>query len=255
MTSRLPESIRSRALIGAGLLMLSACGSIRKPVAVHLEEPNALVFQGDLSQEANKRLFELYKKAQVKPQLLKITSGGGDVNLGMDLGEWVFQNQLDVEVIGSCLSSCANYVFTAAKTKFLNPDSILLWHGGAHQPGLEDQLKTAGELGKAYLDAWRKREDAFFKTIHVNAEVTTYGQTASHVVRPNGTIGYDYSIADMAKFGIINVIEKGGTWRWRELHPESQDSIVRIEVRLPGAAIEGTPIDKSAVQPAVGANR
>jgi hypothetical protein len=43
----------------------------------------------------------------------------------------------------------------------------------------------------------------------------------------------EVSIEDMAKFGITNVIEKGGSWRWRDLHPESQSLIVRIEVRLP----------------------
>jgi hypothetical protein len=74
----------------------------------------------------------------------------------------------------------------------------------------------------------------------VNSEVTTYGQTAAHVVRPQNTAGYDYSIEDMAKFGITNVIEKGGPWRWRELHPESQSLIVRIDVRLPTPAIGET---------------
>ena len=65
-----------------------------------------LVYRGSLSSEANKRVFELYDKAIVKPQLLRITSEGGDVNLGMDLGEWIFRNQLDVEIVDHCFSSC-----------------------------------------------------------------------------------------------------------------------------------------------------
>lgn len=231
MTKPLSQPARNTFILRTGLLVLTACGSVRPPVVVRLEEPNALVFQGGLSKEANERIFELYKGARVKPQLLRISSGGGDANLGINLGEWVFRNQLDVEVIGNCFSSCANYIFTAGKTKFLNPDSMLLWHGGAHQQGLEEQVKAAGEAGKVYLDAWRKREDAFFKTIHVNPEVTTYGQTAAHVVRPKGTVGYDYNIEDMANFGITNVIEKGGAWRRRDVAPESQGEILRVDVR------------------------
>jgi hypothetical protein len=142
--------------------VLTACGSAKPPVTVYWEEPGALVYQGHLSQAANELIFTIYKNAQVKPKVLRINSGGGDVNLGMDLGGWVFQNQLDVEVIGQCFSSCANYIFTAGKSKVLNPDSILLWHGGAYQRTLEDEFKALGEKGRAYLDAWRKREDALF---------------------------------------------------------------------------------------------
>jgi hypothetical protein len=148
----------------------------------------------------------------------------------------VSQNKLDVEVIDHCLSSCANYVFTAGRTKYLNPDSILFWHGGAYQPDMEEQIKALaaqnpalGRTGAAYLDAWRKREDAFFKTIGVNQSITTYGQQAE-VGRPKGTAGWDFSIEDMAKFGITNVVPKGGSWRWRELRREQESIVFRAQV-------------------------
>lgn len=218
------------------LLMFAACGSPRPPIAVSFEQSNALVFQGTLSKAANERIFKLYKNARVKPQLLKISSDGGDINLGMELGDWVFRNHLDVEILDRCFSSCANYVFTAGRVKILNPGSILLWHGGAHQQNLEEQLRQlniTSEEGKVYLDTWRKREDAFFKTIGVDPAITTYGQTAAHIDRSKNTAGYDYSIEDMAKFGITDVTEKKGSWRWRELHPECRWLIVRVEVRSP----------------------
>jgi hypothetical protein len=65
----------------------------------------------------------------------------------------------------------------------------------------------------------------------VKQEITTYGQDAAHVNRPKNTIGFDYSVEDMAKFGIANIIEKQGPWRWRELHPEYQEMVFRVEVR------------------------
>ena len=225
--------LRNQFIIFTSLLMLTACGPRRTPINVFLEQPDTLVFEGSMSKEANERIFKLYKNAKVKPQILKISSGGGDVDLGMDLGDWVFRNHLDVEVVHYCLSSCANYVFTAARKKILNPDSMLFWHGGAHQPDIEVQFRKLGVAGKASWEAWIAREDAFFKTIGVNSSVTTYGQTAKHVVRTRTASGYDYSIEDMQKFGITNILEKDGPWRWRELRPENAFVVDRIEVRLP----------------------
>ena len=215
--------------LGAGFLTLAACLGA-KPITVRLEDPATLVYQGTLSAAANARVFELYEQATPKPRLLKMTSGGGDITLGMELGEWVFRNGLDVEVVDHCFSSCANYVFTAAKAKYLNPDAILMWHGGAYQQSLEEQIKPFGEQGQTALTSWRTREDAFFKTIGVDQSITTYGQTAS---RPKSLFPYDYSIEDLSKFGVRNVIEKGGVWRWRELRPEFQSQIFRVDVTLP----------------------
>jgi hypothetical protein len=223
---------RSIALLLSILICIGGGASSRLPFGVQLiATQQVLVYRGALSQENNERLFELYDTARIKPELLRITSSGGDVNLGMDLGEWVFQRHLDVEVVGYCFSSCANYVFLAGRRKVLNPDSILLWHGGSLQKGNEEELvRLGGEQGKAYFDNWRKREDAFFKTIHIDQRILTYGQTASHAVRGTAA-GYDYSIADMAKFGVVNVVEKTGNWRWRELKPEFTSLVVRMDVR------------------------
>jgi hypothetical protein len=209
--------------------LLTGCG-LRQVDGVFWEQPGTLVYRGGLSKAANARAFQLLKNAQAKPRLLKITSGGGDVHLGMDLGEWVFKNGLDVEVVDHCFSSCANYVLPAGKTKILNPDAILLWHGGAYQPDLEQQLKDTGEAGLAFMNDWRTREDLFFKMIGVNQSSTTYGQTAPHVVRPKGAAGWDFSIEDMSRLGIKNIVEKGGPWRWRELRPEFQTMVFRVEV-------------------------
>jgi hypothetical protein len=211
--------------------IVAGCGRFRQTAAVYREGPDTLVYRGGLSKAANEQIFKLYEEAQLKPRLLKVTSGGGDVHLGMDLGEWVFRNALNVEVVDHCFSSCANYVFTAGKTKLLNSDAVLFWHGGAYQPDLELQLKDAGEAGAAFLSALRTREDSFFRMIGVNQAVTTYGQTAPHVVRPPNTAGWDLSIEGMAKLGITNIVEKGGPWRWRELRPEYQAMVFRLEVR------------------------
>ncbi len=233
--SQMPKTIRFSRKTAAVcvFIFVSLCVASEKTpkTTVILDPSGALVYKGWLSKEANTRLFKLYEKAKVKPQLLQIRSGGGDVHLGLDLGEWVFRHRLDVEVLDQCVSSCANYVFTAGRRKILNPDSIVAWHGGAYQSDMEQQLKALGKNGENFLKAWRLREDAFFKTVGVDGTITVYGQNAPHVVRPSGTVGFDYSLEDMTRFGLINIVEKDGPWRWRELRPEVQAQVLRVEVK------------------------
>ena len=40
-----------------------------------------------------------------------ISSEGGVVDSGMDMGDYIHKNGIDVEVDGICLSSCANYIW------------------------------------------------------------------------------------------------------------------------------------------------
>ena len=91
-------------------------------------------YSGIITAEANAGVFELYESAQPKPTALWIESQGGSAGAGMQLGSWVFDNGLDVEVDTYCFSSCANYVFPAGRTKVLASRASLMWHGGVTQP-------------------------------------------------------------------------------------------------------------------------
>lgn len=204
----------------------------RVSTEVTFTEDGRLYYHGNLDLEANQKLFTLYEQSHPKPKILQITSGGGDTMLGLDLGEWIFAKQLDVEVVRYCASSCANYIFTAGKRKILRPDSIVFWHGGAHQKDLESLAKRQGPEALAHFRAWRDREDLFFKTIGINGKITTYGQS-KHFNRfwsgYWGRAGFDYSVEDMKKFGISHIIEEGGRWDWRRFH--SQPVVKRVHVK------------------------
>lgn len=69
---------------------------------------------------------------------LAITSPGGEVNAGMDLGEIVFTHQLSVKIEDYCLSSCANYVFTTAPQHQISNWAVIGFHGGV--TGMEDSF-------------------------------------------------------------------------------------------------------------------
>jgi hypothetical protein len=152
---------------------------------------------------------------------LTITSAGGEINAGMDFGEWTFERRLDVEVEEICLSSCANYIFPAARNKLIRPGSVVAWHGSARQRGLmtgleqeidsrvralaqpqrERERQRMLRATAAYLERSQRRQDAFFERIRVEEFVTRVG------AEEYGLSGlYFLSVDDMSRFGITNVV-------------------------------------------------
>jgi hypothetical protein len=106
------------------------CHPVAAAAKVWLDE-DRVHYRGQISAEDNKKLMRLYQQAKSKPKRLVIQSGGGNIDLGMDLADFVIQQKLDVEVPDFCFSSCANYVFVAGKTKWLGENAVLGWHGNA----------------------------------------------------------------------------------------------------------------------------
>jgi len=158
---------------------------------------------------------------------LVINSGGGEINAGMEIGSWVFDNQIDVVVDGVCMSSCANYVFTAGRFKTITKGSIVGWHGNAlsesamsdqeirratteifnqmtesdqKKLNLEEIIKTTIEQSSEYNASSIKRQAEFFKKIGVDEYLCRIG-----LEEYGAEDFYILSVADMARFGIQNV--------------------------------------------------
>ncbi len=151
-----------------------------------------------------------------------VDSAGGEIVTSMDFGDWVADRKVEVIVERLCLSSCANYIFPAARTKLIQPGAVVAWHGSARQRDLMvelndvidervDSLKlSAGEKERKrqqmrratadYLRGAQLRQDAFFRRIGVDEYVTRIGNEEYHV----GGLYY-LSVEDMARFGITNV--------------------------------------------------
>lgn len=64
--------------------------------------------------------------------MLRLTSSGGEVEAAIRLAGWIYTNKIDIEVVDYCLSSCANYLFTAAFQKTILPGAVVAWHGNYH---------------------------------------------------------------------------------------------------------------------------
>lgn len=196
------------------------------PVRVFAEN-GELHYAGVLEQDANERLFALYARLDEKPARLVITSPGGDVMVGLDLGEWVHANGLDVRVPEYCLSSCANYVFTAGSRKIVASDAVVGFHGGMSSATFkiegdmkpvydamtpEDQAAFLADI-KRELGPMVERETGFYKRIGVNPQIATYGQQERFKPALEGADVFTFSREGFARFGVDRIEVTGGAWR------------------------------------------
>ena len=176
------------------------------------KEGDTVFYMGAISDEANQQFARLLDNST---KTLKISSRGGEIMLGMDLGEIIFENDLNVEVDTFCFSSCANYVFPAGKTKILHKNSLLGWHGGAMQKMVFDDAQT--EIAyKSYIEPAQKRETEYFKKIGVSQISTIYGQR-DEFASFEPCAGWSYSVQAMEKLGMKNILLSSGVWE-----PEAQ---------------------------------
>jgi len=172
----------------------------RTPVVKRIHA--TLMYCGELT---DRGLDALRAADKSSARTLLIMSSGGDVRVGMDFGEWVYSRKLDVVVDTACVSSCANYIFPAARRKILLPGAVVVWHGSAHQGARDieqDTEHSAEERNKARNIVYplRDREAAFFTQIGVSECITRFGIVQADIPGP-----FTMSAQDMRRFGITNV--------------------------------------------------
>jgi len=224
-------------LCTAGLVHVTAHAG--DTTQVYLGE-GKLNYDGYLDTQANERLFALYDSLKAKPKTLAIRSRGGPVVLGMALGEWVHAHQLDVKVMEFCLSSCANYVFTAGTRKIVSSHAMIGFHGGLSSKEVdiggpkkrEYDAMTVAEKA-AYQAAIRRelqpqhdRETAFFNRIGVRQDITTYGQEP----RFDATVmaGWTFTQEGFASFGVHHIDIINPPWKPRLLTVDA--NIITLKV-------------------------
>ncbi len=171
-------------------------------------------YTGPVSAAQNREFFSAVSGSTVRRML--ITSAGGEVEAGIALGRWVFEHGVDVEVPAYCLSSCANYVFTAARRKTIHPGAVVAWHGNYNhlvQTGLwQDDIAarmqrhgedaaTARQRARAEAERLARLEQDFFTRIGVDEYLCWVGKMPPYRVANY----YFLSAADMARFGVTRV--------------------------------------------------
>lgn len=176
-------------------------------VDVHVEG-TSILYDGPMAAEGVEQVKKLYT---TDIDRLVLNCPGGEINIGMDLGEWVYDHGLDVEIKNIAFSSAANYVFPAGKNKYLHKDSMVGWHGGATQ---EHENFFMELFMKKYLKEGKARETAFFKKIGVDQRSTVYGQRPEfdQYSEKQNYVGWTYSLEAMEQLGINNIQLMDGKW-------------------------------------------
>ena len=183
--------------------------------AYSAESEQIAQYTGPISAQNNNQFFQRVRNRTIKRLL--ITSSGGDVQAGIELGRWVYAQQIDVVVEDYCLSSCANYVFPAARYKTIKPGAVVAWHGNYHHllhTGLwRDEVTTriqryreSAEHATQHVHTQVQQlvtiEKAFFKDIGVDQYLCWIGKQQPY----NAPDYYFMSAEDMARFGVTDVM-------------------------------------------------
>lgn len=168
-----------------------------------IHEASAAAFENALNQGPADRLY--------------VTSDGGYVDAGLRIGRLVRDHGLAVIVEGYCVSSCANYIFTAGRTRTIAPNAVVVWHGNAAQKdqrefdqcgrtvssfeGLPLLAEEIDEMraSKPQRIARRQAEIEFFASIGTDDYIARAGQ------EPRFYGNFTMTVEDMAKFGVRNV--------------------------------------------------
>ena len=98
---------------------------------------------GDISADTFVKLRGcLARSMEPKKKFVIINSPGGDIAAALALGILIHRHNWDVEIVDTCASACADFIFPAGKTKYLNRQTLLLFHGGPYQENLLEMATT-----------------------------------------------------------------------------------------------------------------
>src|SRR5690606_21674381 len=90
---------------------------------VGLNTEGHVVLRGHLT-PALLQEFKVFEQTHdLQHRRLLVRSPGGLALVGLEIGRLVHELQMDVEVNEFCASSCANYIFTAARRKYVRHNS------------------------------------------------------------------------------------------------------------------------------------
>jgi hypothetical protein len=164
---------------------------------------------------------------------LVISSGGGDTAQGRHVGRWIRDMGMVVEVDTICFSSCADYVFPAGRARVIRANAFVGWHGNERQFDVLAKrrgVSLAEELGehvpknltpeqratfmREFLELIKTSqpdEAKFYAQLGLNDAFAVCAVGDVLEKRPGGAgrIGWGFSIADMARFGMTNTVYLG----------------------------------------------
>lgn len=136
-------TLKSITLLSLNFMLLNipfSYANNASPPTVSINTQGELNFQGSITFTNYQTLVKLYQDAKIKPTTLFINSLGGDGLAGILLGEFIHQHALKLVITDYCMSSCANFVFTASPDITLEQNTLIVFHGSFNQVNLTEKL-------------------------------------------------------------------------------------------------------------------
>jgi hypothetical protein len=199
---------------------------------------DTVYYQGNISTDSTqafKAAVGTIKRGEVTR--LVISSVGGETRNGREIGQWVHNMGLIVEVDRVCFSSCANYIFPAGRVRVIRANAFVGWHGDERGMdidtrkrgvSLESEMKrllppdilngTAESIqghvdeALASLRASMQEEAAYFAQLGLRDAFATcaVGDAASSKYPSlQDRKGWGFSIKDMERLGLVNTVYLG----------------------------------------------
>lgn len=109
--------------------MAAYAGPLAVPPAKITLEGTEVVVRGVLLPGVDDEFRKLVRDAESVTGV-RIRSEGGATVTALEMAEEIERRALQVVVDGYCLSSCANYIYVAGRSRKVLPDSVLGFHGG-----------------------------------------------------------------------------------------------------------------------------
>ncbi len=212
-----------------------------QPAKVHVTG-DTVYYYGNISSastEAFKAAVGGIKRGEVTRMV--ISSVGGETRNGREIGLWVHDMALVVEVDRVCFSSCANYVFPAGRSRVIRTNAMVGWHGD--ERGMEIDTRKRGmslaakirsmlpaeilngppeniqghiDEALASLRTSMQEEADFFARLGLRDAFATcaVGDDASSAYPAlKDRKGWGFSIPDMERLGLLNTVYLGdGTY-------------------------------------------
>ena len=207
-----------RLSAGSALLFLAACST--SPPEVPAGEVRVLdeeiVISGYISERIIEQIRAISNVADFNQ--VRVDIYDGEPQASMQLGYFIHRNQMDIVVEGQCLGPCANYLFTAARNKYLTDDAVVAWSGGALAESWTQQnqrllIPGIRHVAEQYMDAFLRREARYFQRIGVDQRVTALGYHESSGCAAPEYEGFYYSLPQLLRFGITDVQLADNNWR------------------------------------------
>ena len=169
-------------------------------VRQHKRHPNHFLFKGPMEIGAANFTTEYILGAEGvdwdKPVVLEINSAGGSPQVGILIGEFIRLYDIQVEVVGKCISACT-FALMSSENRYVHPRAWIGFHA-AYVPEEDGERYSDPDL--AFYDKWR------------DDRLQALGATAAFISKSgvqDASGGYFPSYDQLTANGVANTQKRG----------------------------------------------